>query len=101
MPTPQQTGIGEQATAESNAIVARVFADLGFTRKRKCYTAFSNEDLAAIGRHAAENSNANALKKFKSGFPDLGESTVYCTLQKEVPGPLEAERSTRRQLMRY
>ena len=76
LPTPQQTGIGEQATAEANAAVARVIADSDSTRKRKRCTAFSDRDRAAIGRHAAENSNASALKKFRSSFPDLGESTV-------------------------
>ena len=29
-----------------------------------------------IGRYAAENGNAAALKKFRSDIPDLGESTV-------------------------
>ena len=30
-----------------------------------------------IGKHAAENNgNLSAQKKFKSSFPDLGESTV-------------------------
>ena len=44
-------------------------------RKRKCYISFNDEERAQIGQFAAENGNA-ALKKFKSSFPDLGESTV-------------------------
>ena len=78
LPTPQQTGIGERATAEANAAVTEVIGDSGPSngRKRKRYTAFSDKDRAAIGRHAAENSNVSALKKFRSSFPDLGESTV-------------------------
>ena len=40
------------------------------------HTDFSDEDRAVIGKHAAENGNLSAQKKFKSKFPDLGESTV-------------------------
>ena len=78
LPAPQQTGIGERATTEANAAVAKVIGDSGYSigRKRKCYTAFSDEDRAAIGRLAAENSNVSALRKFRRSFPDLGESTV-------------------------
>ena len=70
LPTPQQTGIGERAITEVNAAVAEVIGDSGHSngRKRKRYTAFSDEDRAAIGRHAAENSNASALRKFRSSF---------------------------------
>ena len=54
LPTPEQTGIGERATAEANAAVAEVLGDSGHSngRKRKCYTAFSDEDRAAIERHS-------------------------------------------------
>ena len=78
LPAPQQTGIGERATTEANTAVAKVIGNSGHSigRKRKRYTAFSDEDRAAIGRHAAENSNVSALSKFRSSFPDLGESTV-------------------------
>ena len=78
LPTPQQTGIGERATTEANAAVTEVIGDSGHSngRKKKRYTAFSDEDRAAIGRHAAENSNVSMLRKFRSSFPDLGESTV-------------------------
>ena len=46
------------------------------TKKRKVYTTFSDKTRAEIGRYAAENSNASAIRKFRSDFPDLGESTV-------------------------
>ena len=47
-------------------------------KKRNAYTAFSDEDRAKIniGKHAAENGNSSALKKFRRVYPDLGESTV-------------------------
>ena len=61
--TPQEMGIGEQATIEAKAAVAEVIGNSGHcnSRKRKRYTSFSDEDRAAIGRHAAENSNVSAL----------------------------------------
>ena len=48
---------------EANAAVAEVIGDSSHRngRKRKHYTTFSDEDRAAIGRHAAENSNVSAL----------------------------------------
>ena len=77
LPTPEQTGIGERATKEANAAVGNELADraTGTSRKRK-YTNFTDKDRAMIGKHAAENGNLSAQKKFKSSFPDLGESTV-------------------------
>lgn len=36
-----------------------------------------DEDRAAIGRQAAEDSNIIAFKKFKRSFPDLGKGTVH------------------------
>lgn len=45
-------------------------------KKHKAYTTFSDEMRANIGRYAAENGNAAALKKFHSDITDLGESTV-------------------------
>ena len=70
LPTPQQTGIGERATTEVNTPVSEVNTPVSEVigdsahcngRKRKHYTSFSDEDRAAIGRHAAENSNVSAL----------------------------------------
>ena len=57
----QQTGIGEQATTEANAAAAEEIGNSGNSnsRKRKCYTALSDEDRAAIGRHATKNSNVS------------------------------------------
>ena len=45
-------------------------------KKRNRYTAFTDEERARIGRHAALNGNSAALKKFRSDVPDLDESTV-------------------------
>ena len=78
LPTPEQTGIGERATKEANAAVGKELADcaMGTSRKRKKYTNFTDKDRAMIGKHTAENGNLGTQKKFKSSFPDLGESTV-------------------------
>ena len=35
-------------------------------RKRKAYLTFSDKDSAVIGKYAAENGNASALKKFEA-----------------------------------
>ena len=74
------TGIGVVATKEANEVVRKVI-DHGtsvnvVSKKRKAYTAFFDETRVDIGRYAAENRNAAALKKFHSDIPDLGESTV-------------------------
>ena len=46
--------------------------------KSKGYTSFIDEHRAAIGRYAAEHSNAAAVKKFKGDFEhSLGERTVH------------------------
>ena len=80
LPSPSDTGIGVVATKEANEDIRKVI-DRGasanvVSKKRKAYTAFSDETRADIGRYAAENGNAAALKKFRSDIPDLGESTV-------------------------
>ena len=60
-------------------------------KKRKAYTAFSDETCTNIKRYAAENSNTATLKKFRSDIADLGESTVqlfkkrYLEELKKVP----------------
>ena len=78
LPTPQQTGIGKQAIKEADTAVEKeICADsAGTCRKRKRYTSFIAKDRAMIGKHAAENGNSSAQKRFKTSFPDLGESTV-------------------------
>ena len=50
-------------------------------RKRKYDTSFTPEDRAAIGKYAAENGNAAAVKKFKT-VHSIGESTV-CLFKKK------------------
>ena len=75
MPTPEQTGIGERATTSASTEVTEQIKRAD-GRKRKAYTAFTDEDRAKIGKHAAKNGNNGALKKFRGIYPDLGESTV-------------------------
>ena len=78
LPTPEQTGIGEEATLEANKAVESLLSQQqnGGKRKRKPYRRFSDTDRAVIGKYAAEHGNAKAMKKFKQEFPELPESTV-------------------------
>ena len=77
LPTPEQTGIGEEATLEANKAVESLLTQQdGGKRKRKPYRRFSDTDRAVIGKYAAEHGNAEAMKKFKQEFPELPESTV-------------------------
>lgn len=89
-----ETEIGEVATREMNKrvqeVLDRVEGSSSRRRKQKPYTVYSDEDRARIGRYAAENSNASALRKFKGDFPDLSESiipgfeTKYLTATKKL-----------------
>ena len=82
LPSAHETKIGEVATKETNQRVQSALArgELGPSssgrRKRKAYAVYTDEDRARIGRFAAENNNASALKRFRGDFPDLSESTV-------------------------
>jgi len=77
LPTAEQTGIGEEATQEANKAVQSLLSQQdGAKRKRKPYRRFSETDRAAIGKYAAEHGNAEAMKRFKTEFPELPESTV-------------------------
>lgn len=77
LPTPEQTGIGEEATLEANKAVESLLTQQnGGKRKRKPYRRFSDTDRAVIGKYAAEHGNAEAMKRFKQEFPELPESTV-------------------------
>lgn len=77
LPTPEQTGIGEEATLEANKAVESLLSQQnGGKRKRKPYRRFSDTDRAVIGKYAAEHGNAEAMKRFKQEFPELPESTV-------------------------
>ena len=80
LPSLSDTGIRVVATKEANEAVRKVI-DRGastnaVSKKCKAYTAFSDETRADIGRYAAENRNAAALKKFRSDISDLEENTV-------------------------
>ena len=62
LPTAKETGISEKATKEANATVSRLTSPQREYLKRKAYyTAFSDEERAAIGQCAAKNSNAAAI----------------------------------------
>jgi len=77
LPTAEQTGIGEEATQEANKAVQSLLSQQdGVRRKRKPYRRFSETDRATIGKYAAEHGNAEAMKRFKTEFPELPESTV-------------------------
>ena len=61
LPTAKQTGIGEKAMKEANGAVTRLTSLQRENRKWKACTAFSNEQRAATGQCAAENSSAAAI----------------------------------------
>ena len=73
LPSPEEVGLGETVTAEANSAVREKFGRIEAARgkKRKRYTAFTDEERARIGRYAAENGISAALK-FRSDVPDLG-----------------------------
>ena len=51
--TAKETGISEKATYEANAAVSRLTSLQIENLKWKAYTAFSDEQRAAIGQYAA------------------------------------------------
>lgn len=51
-------------------------------RKRKQYTSFTDKDRTKIGIYATEHGTNSGLKKFRSSFPELGESTVHLLKKK-------------------
>ena len=69
LPSPEEVGLGEAAAPFEKSSVA------AHGRKRKRYTAFTDEERARIGHYAAENGNSAALKKFRPDVPDLGKSS--------------------------
>ena len=75
LPSKESTGISEAATKEANAAVKEVLEEKRQPKKRK-YQQFTPEQRAKIGKYAAENSNASAVRKFSGEFEALGESTV-------------------------
>ena len=78
LPTADEAGLPTTVTAEVNKAVEKALhgaSKVEKSKKRKYTTAFTPEDRAAIGRYAAENGNAKAVKKFKATH-DIGESTV-------------------------
>ena len=78
LPTPMETGIGASATTAANQAVSRVLSPVNEAdkKKRKVYTAFTDQQRATIVKYAAECVNATSLRKYQREVPDLGESTV-------------------------
>ena len=48
----------------------------GSLKKWESYVKYTPEDLYRIGKYGSENGPAAAVRKFKSRFPKLNESTV-------------------------
>ena len=84
LPSAHESKIGEVATKEVNQQVQSTLArarsepgpSLSGRQKRNVYAVYTDEGRARIGTFTAENNNASALKRFRSDFPDLSESTV-------------------------
>ena len=90
LPTAKDTGLSEHVIREANKALEnsqkgqQVSEDPPVKKTRKYTTTFSPEDRAEIGKHAAENRNAAAVRKYGVGestarlFTDTGER---CFLQ--------------------
>ena len=61
LPTAKETEIGEKATKEVKVAVLQLTGPQRENGKWKAYMAFSDEQRAATGQYAAENSNAAAI----------------------------------------
>ena len=97
LPTADEARLSPGVAAEVNKAVEKALHAGGASnaerpKKRKYTTSFTPEDRAAIGRYAAENGNAKAVKKFKA-MHHVGESTVRLfkkkyleEVQKRTPG---------------
>ena len=59
------------------------------TKERKVYTAFSDQQRAAIGKYAVECGNTAAVRKYRLEIPNIGESTVR-VFKKRYLKPLRA-----------
>ena len=46
------------------------------TKRKPQYHKWSENERYNIGKYAAENGNINTVRKFKTDFPKLSESTV-------------------------
>ena len=67
----EEIGNGEAATKEANAAAERVLESEREGRERK-YQHYTPEQREKIGRFAAHNINAAAVRKFKNEFESLG-----------------------------
>ena len=82
LPTPSQAQLSPNVLREVNRAVTAALEREGAGnqakrgKKRKYNASFTPEDRAAIGRYAAENGNAAAVKEFKTTH-GVGESTVW------------------------
>ena len=97
LPTAVEAGLPTGVTVEVNKAMEKALHDASNAekstgKKRKYTTTFMPEDRAAIGKYAAENGTAKAVKKFKATH-DVGESTVRWfkkkyleEVQKRAPG---------------
>ena len=76
LPTPSQAQLREVNQAVTTALEREEAGNQAKRGKKQKYNAsFTPEDRAAIGRYAAENGNAAAVKKFKTSH-GVGESTI-------------------------
>ena len=53
----------------------------GSLKKRESYFKYKPEDRYKIGKYGSKNGPAAAVRKFKSRFPKLNESTVRSSRQ--------------------
>lgn len=75
LPTAAQSGIGERATSFANREVMKVLMEKKKPSRKHRYTKYADSDRAAIGKWANFHGAASAVKKFRSKYPLLNEST--------------------------
>ena len=68
-----------------------------FKKNRKSYFRWTDKDRHSIGKYALEHGNTAAVRKFKSKFSHLNESTV-CSFKKKVEGKIKRTSKERREL---
>ena len=74
------------------------------SKRQKSYVKWTDKQRFEIGKYAAENGNANTVRKFKGEFATLTESTVRTFKKKyyqELTAAAKEQRQPSQKLSRY
>ena len=72
---PQSTAISDIGRADMQ-VISDFFSSEKSVNRSPQYLKWTDKQRYTIRKYAAENGNANTLRKFKTEFPNLSESTV-------------------------